>query len=119
MAVQQITSGKIIIKKGGVIMPPPAEEPTVAPTNIYDEPYFTAAPNGNIDVSELANILAGKLNFNVPSAEKKIRVADIDIKREIAIGKVDKNAVKSEVIAGKVNNKVKKLKALRRQRNGS
>ena len=49
----------------------------------------------------------------------KIRVADIDIKREIAIGKVDKNAVKSEVIAGKVNNKVEKLKALRRQRNGS
>ena len=54
MAVQQITSGKIIIKKDGVIVPPTiTEEPTVAPTNIYDEPYFTTAPSGNIDVSEL------------------------------------------------------------------
>ena len=42
---------------------------------------------------------------------------EVDIKREIAVGKVDKNAVKSEVIQGKVNNKLDKLKALRR--NGS
>ena len=39
----------------------------------------------------------------------------IDIKREIAIGKVDASAVKSEEIKGKVNNKLSKLKALRRK----
>ena len=38
--------------------------------------------------------------------------------KEIAIGKVDMSAIKSEEVKGKVNNKLNKLKALRK-RNGS
>ena len=34
---------------------------------------------------------------------------------EISIDKIDKNAVKSEVIEGKVNNKLSKLRALRKR----
>ena len=46
---------------------------------------------------------------------------EVDIQREIAISKVDMNAVKSEVTIGKVLTKKDKLKALRireRRRNG-
>ena len=41
------------------------------------------------------------------------KAVEVDIKREIAIGKIDQNAVKSQVFKGKVNNKVEQLKALR------
>ena len=40
---------------------------------------------------------------------------EVDIKREIAIDKFDTNAVKSEEIKGKVNNKLNKLRKLRRK----
>ena len=40
---------------------------------------------------------------------------EVDIQREIAIGKADINGVKSEEIKGKVMNKKDKLKALRRR----
>ena len=46
-----------------------------------------------------------------------INAVEVDIKREIAIGKVDTTAVKSEEIKGKVKTKKDKLKALRK-RNG-
>ena len=59
-------------------------------------------------------MIANKVGFK---NTRKTQTIDVDIKREIAVGKVDKNAVKSEVIQGKVNNKLNKLKALRR--NGS
>ena len=45
-------------------------------------------------------------------------VIDVDFKKELYIQKLDKDAVKSEEIKGKVNNKLDKLKALRK-RNGS
>ena len=41
---------------------------------------------------------------------------EIDIKREIAIGKVDQSAVKSQEFKGKVKNKKNKLKALRHKK---
>ena len=50
------------------------------------------------------------------SLGNKRKAIDIDIKREISIGKVDKNAIKSEEIKGKVNNKLDKLKKLRNRR---
>ena len=42
-------------------------------------------------------------------------VIEVDIQREIAIGKADINGVKSEEVKGKVMNKKDKLKALRRR----
>ena len=52
---------------------------------------------------------------NKQSKTLNVGPVEVDIKREIAIGKVDKNAVKSEVTKGKVNNKLDKLRALRKK----
>lgn len=85
--------------------------------------------NKNLDINNLFDMLSNKIDSlrNIPmniygknnqSKTLNVGVVDVDIKREIAIGKVDKNAVKSEVTKGKVNNKLKKLRNLRRKQNG-
>ena len=116
MAVQKI-SGRHIIKTDENFKP-------IVNTNnygieldynvksIYGEEH--KADKKDLDMNELANLIADKVGFK---DTRKTQAIDIDIKREIAVGKVDKNAVKSEVIQGKVNNRLDKLKALRR--NGS
>ena len=54
---------------------------------------------------------------NIPGGSQTgIKAVEIDIQREIAIGKVDTSAVKSQEIKGKVMNKKDKLKALRNNR---
>ena len=54
---------------------------------------------------------------NIPgSSQTGTKAVEIDIKREIAIGKADINGIKSEEIKGKVMNKKDKLKALRMRR---
>ena len=60
------------------------------------------------------NKLDDLTNVN-PDIIKKNRAIEVDIKREIAIGKADINGVKSEEIKGKVNNKLDKLRKLRRK----
>jgi hypothetical protein len=112
MAVQQIM-GKTIIRTNKDVYRGSEENVTESnSSNIYGE-YFPKKEK-NIDVAELAELLSNKLNFQ---NSKKIKALDIDIQREISISNVDKNAVKSEVTIGKVNNKLDKLKALRK--NGS
>jgi hypothetical protein len=111
MAVQILQNPKTIVKKLNSQFKrkstPVVEEPNM---NLYGE----VTPNINLDIEALASALSGKMTHTSPQSVKAI---DIDIKREIAIGDVDSNAVKSEVIEGKVNNRLKKLKELRR--NGS
>ena len=85
--------------------------------------------NNNLDLSKLFNMLSNKIDSirtlpmniygeNNQSKTLNVGPVEVDIKREIAIGKVDKNAVKSEVTKGKVNNKLDKLRDLRRRKNG-
>ena len=58
-------------------------------------------------------------NIYGDSMESKENMAiDVDFKKELYINKLDKNAVRSEEIKGKVQTKKDKLKALRK-RNGS
>ena len=75
--------------------------------------------NGNLQMSEfitgVMNKLDGLTNLN-PNIVEKNRAIEVDIKREIAISKVDINGVTSEEIKGKVMNKKDKLKALRARR---
>jgi len=109
MAVERLTTGKILIRSNNSV----SEAIRIKEDDdVYGESYLNN--NSNLNVDELANLLAEKMNVNDVNKSQAI---DIDIKREIAIGKVDNNAVKSEVITGRVNNKLEKLKALRR--NGS
>tara|TARA_Y100000310_G_scaffold278120_1_gene296371 strand:- start:1917 stop:2246 length:330 start_codon:yes stop_codon:yes gene_type:complete len=109
MAVERLTTGKILIRSNNSVSKAIRIKED---DDVYGESYLNN--NSNLNVDELANLLAEKMNVNDVNKSQAI---DIDIKREIAIGKVDNNAVKSEVITGRVNNKLEKLKALRR--NGS
>jgi len=118
VAVQPLTDGKIIIKSDGVVSSPKLPKKgtkKITETNIYEEPYINKT--GNIDIDELATSITAKmLGGQVKIPETK--AIEVDIKREIAIGKVKDDAVKSEVIEGKVNNKLSKLRELRKK-NGS
>ena len=126
MAVQQIT-GKRIIKHDTSSPNYKKPEPKVEEVNgnvkedtdIYGEKKHTYQPdNGNLQMNEMMtgimNKLDGLTNVN-PDIVKKNRAVEVDIKREIAIGKADMSSIKSEEIKGKVNNKLDKLKKLRKQ----
>jgi len=56
-------------------------------------------------------------NFDSPS-QTGVKAIEVDIKKEIAIGKFDISIIKSDEVKCKFNNKLDKLKKLRR-RNGS
>ena len=88
-------------------------------TDIYGEKIHTYQPdNGNLQMSEfmtgVLNKLDGLTTLN-PNIVGKNRAIEVDIKREIAIGKADISSLKSEEFKGKVMNKKDKLKALRRR----
>tara|TARA_Y100000034_G_scaffold13738_1_gene14333 strand:+ start:143 stop:532 length:390 start_codon:yes stop_codon:yes gene_type:complete len=128
MAVQQITHKRIIKydTKNPNFDPESLKKPekkvsgnTQEDTDIYGERKhsYIPEPNGNLKMEELMGKIVNKLD-NIPgSSQTGTKAVEVDIKREIAIGKLDTNAVKSEEIKGKVNNKLDKLKKLRR-RNG-
>ena len=129
MAIQILTGKKIT--KFDVddpnFKPPPQPKPEEINGNILPEEdediygerkHFYQLDNGNLQMSEfmtgVMNKLDGLTTLN-PNIVKKNRAIEVDIKREIAIGKADINGVKSEEIKGKVMNKKDKLKALRRR----
>ena len=124
MAVQQITHKKIIKydTKSPNFKAAPKEEKVVSgnvqeDTDVYGERKHTYIPdpNGNLKMEELMGKVINKLD-NIPGGSQTgTKAVEVDIKREIAIGKVDASAVKSEEIKGKVNNKLDKLKKLRRK----
>lgn len=118
MAVHPLIGGKIIIKSDKIISSSSSsKEKTkrITETNIYEEPYRNKT--GNIDVNELATSIAAKM-LGGQSKIPETKAIEVDIKREIAIGKVRDNAVRSEIIEKRVNNKLSKLRELRKK-NGS
>ena len=85
--------------------------------NTYQVPTET---NGNLKLEEMMAQMLGKIDkfgnrIDDSGSQTGTEVVEVDIQREIAISKVDMNAVKSEVIKGKVKTKKDKLKALRRR----
>ena len=129
MAIQILTNKKItkFDVEDPNFKPLPKPEPEVVngnlkeETDIYGERVHTYQPdNGNLQMSEfmtgVLNKLDGLQNLN-PDIVQNNRAIEVDIKREIAIGKADISSVKSEEFKGKVMNKKDKLKALRRRRN--
>ena len=129
MAIQQITFKKIT--KFNVndpnFKPPPQPEPEEINGNVVVEEdedvygerkHFYQPDNGNLQMNEfmtgVMNKLDGLTNLN-PNIVEKNRAIEVDIKREIAISKADVNGVTSEEIKGKVNNKLNKLRKLRRR----
>ena len=126
MAVQRITHKKItkFNEKDGNFQPTPKPKVEVS-GNVQDDEdvygerkhTYTPEPNGNLQMEQMMGKLMNKLdNFDSPS-QTGIKAIEVDIKKEIAIGKADMSSIKSEEVKGKVNNKLDKLKKLRR-RNG-
>ena len=128
MAVQRITHKKItkFDEKDGNFQPTIPKPKKQINGNLKDESndndvygerkhYYTPDSNGNLKMEELMGKVLNKLD-NIPGkSQTGTNAIEIDIKREIAIGKVDTAAVKSEEFKGKVNNKLDKLKALRKR----
>ena len=127
MAVQQITHKKIT--KFDTSNPNYKETPkpkVEVSGNVKDDDSdmygeikhtYTPEPNGNLQMEELMGKVLNKLD-NIPgSSQTGTKAIEVDIKKEIAIGKADMSSIKSEEVKGKVNNKLDKLKKLRR-RNG-
>ena len=126
MAVQQIT-GKIIKKfneRDGNFQakPKPVKEVdgNKVEEDIYGEKKHTYVPdaNGNLQMEQLMDKMLNKLD-NIPGVSQTgIKPIEVDIKREIAIGKADMSDIKSQEFKGKVKTQKDKLKALRRKRYG-
>ena len=125
MAVQQITHKRIIkhdTSGPNYKKPEPKVEEVSGNVkeDIYGEKKHTYQPdNGNLQMNEFMTGVMNKLDGLTvnPDIVQKSRAVEMDIKREIAIGKADMSDIKSEEVKGKVNNKLDKLKALRK-RNG-
>ena len=130
MAVQQITNKKIVkydtknpnFNPDSLRTKPEKEVSgnVKEDEDVYGEKKHTYQPdNGNLQMNEMMTGIMNKLDGLTvnPDIVKKSRAVEVDIKREIAIGKADVSSIKSEEIKGKVNNKLDKIKALRK-RNG-
>ena len=125
MAVQQITGKKIVKfdENDGNFQPTPKPKKEVNGNvmndeDVYGERKHTYVPdsNGNLQMEELMGKVLNKLD-NIPGGSQTgTKAVEVDIKREIAIGKVDTSAVKSQEFKGKVKTKKDKLKALRRRK---
>ena len=110
---------EVQVEVNGNIDPDFKEKKVLPEENLYGERKHTYIPdkNGNLQMEQLMGKLMSKLDNFDSKLQTGIQAVEIDIKKEIAIGKVDLSAVKSEEVKGKVNNKLDKLKKLRR-RNG-
>ena len=91
--------------------------------DIYGEQTYQVPTeqNGNLKLEEMMNKMLGKIDkfgnkIGDSESQTGTEAVEVDIQREIAISKVDMNAVKSEVFKGKVKTKKDKLKALRSRR---
>jgi len=126
MAVQRITHKKIIkydtSNPNFVEKPKPQVEASgnmEDDSDIYGERKhtYTPEPNGNLQVEQMMGKLMNKLDNFDSKSQTVIKAIEVDIKKEIAIGKADMSSIKSQEFKGKVKTKKDKLKALRK-RNG-
>ena len=125
MAVQIITNKKItkFDTNDPNYKPLPKPDPEEIDGNIVEEDvygerkHFYQPNNGNLQMNEFMTGVLNKLDGLTvnPNIVEKSRAIEVDIKREIAIGKADISSLKSEEFMGKVMNKKDKLKALRRR----
>ena len=125
MAVQIITNKKItkFDTTDPNYKPLPKPDPEEIDGNIVEEDvygekkHFYQPNNGNLQMNEFMTGVLNKLDGLTvnPNIVEKSRAIEVDIKREIAIGKADISSLKSEEFMGKVMNKKDKLRALRRR----
>jgi hypothetical protein len=118
MSVESLNMGKVSFRSNSKPIKKIKKVERVSPTSTDSN-----VDTRNLNIDELMNRILNKIDTISTSPsnniydENKIQPVDIDIKREISIGKVDKIAIKSEEIKGKVVTKLDKLKELRKSRN--
>ena len=128
MAIQRITHKRITkydtSNPNFVEKPKPKSEVEVSgnmedDSDIYGERKhtYTPEPNGNLQVEQMMGKLMNKLDNFDSKSQTGIKAIEVDIKKEIAIGKADMSSIQSQEFKGKVKTKKDKLKALRK-RNG-
>ena len=127
MAVKQIFGKKItkVDPRNPNYIPADEEVEKISGNIVEDEDvygekkyYYRPEPNGNLQMEQMMGKILNKLD-NVGTGDKSqtgVAPIEIDIKREIAISKVDQNSVKSQEFKGKVKNKKNQLKALRHKK---
>jgi len=128
MAVKQIFGKKItkVDPKNPNYRPPTERKEEKVSGNVVEDEdvygerkhYYRPEPNGNLQMEQMMGKILNKLD-NVGTGDKSqtgVAPIEIDIKREIAISKVDQNSVKSQEFKGKVKNKKNQLKALRHKK---
>jgi len=87
-------------------------------SNLYGEiPHYQEQQNNNVKIEQLIDKLGDKIDLIGTKTQTGTKAVEVDIKRAITFDKVDKNAVKSEVIRGKVKTKTNKLRELRQRNN--
>ena len=126
MAVQRITHKKItkFNEKDGNFQPTPKPKKEVDGNVVDDDDVYgerkhtyTPEPNGNLQMEQMMGKLMNKIDNIGSDSQTGVKAIEVDIKKEIAIGKADMSSIKSEEFKGKVKTKKDKLKALRK-RNG-
>ena len=88
--------------------------------------YYYEDKSGNIDSNDLMKMIMSKLdkigNYGSQNiyneGGKNMKAIEVDFQRDIFLNKIDDSELTSKEVKGKVNNKLDKLKALRK-RNGS
>ena len=126
MAVQQIIGKRIkkFDENDGNFQAKPQLKKEVDGNKVEEDIYgerkhtYTPEPNGNLQMEQMMGKLMNKIDNIGSDSQTGTNAVEIDIKREIAIGKVDASAVKSQEFKGKVKTKKDKLRALRK-RNGN
>ena len=97
MAIQRLTH-KIIKKfdeKDGNFQPTPQPKKKVDGNVVEEDVYgerkhtYTPEPNGNIQMEQMMGKLMNKIDNIGTDSQTGTNAVEIDIKREIAIGKVD------------------------------
>ena len=133
MAIQRIANKRIIkydtkspnfkLQKKKVVEEVNGNALKTEETDIYNEKTYQVPTeqNGNLKLEEMMNKMLGKIDkfgnkIGDSESQTGTEAVEVDIQREIAISKVDMNAVKSEVFKGKVKTKKDKLKVLRSRR---
>ena len=120
MSVEPLKIGKKFIKvESNLPKKPQVKTESKLPDN---KSYsYVPKPNGNIDVDVFMDKLLKKLSSSsvIPTNniyDDNIKPVEVDIKKEIYIDKLDENQVTvDKVVEGKVNNKLDKLRALRKK----
>ena len=115
------------LSKVGMIFVPEGKEKSYKLRNAKKRNNIVSKQGQNLDVKELFDELIYKIdnmkissnnngNLNVYGEPKNLGAVDIDIKRNFSNYKADKTKIAiDEVQKGKVNNKLDKLRALRKR----